>query len=55
MWWDESAYVGTEASLTKEDNEMYNLMGDYPEGEWRTLDTLTVSRFRFNNKTYIVK
>ena len=55
MWWDESAYVGTEASLTKEDNDMYNLMGDYPEGEWRTLDTLTVSRFRFNNKTYIVK
>jgi hypothetical protein len=55
MWWDSSAYVGNQASLTKEDNDMYNLMGDYPTGLWRTLDTLTVSRFRYENKTYIVK
>lgn len=54
MYWDESAYVGTEASLTKEDNDMYNLQGDYPDGDWRTLDTLTVSRFRYNDKTYII-
>ena len=55
MYWNPSAYVGTEASLTKEDNDMYNLQGDYPSGDWRTLDTLTVSRFRYENKTYIVK
>jgi hypothetical protein len=55
MWWDSGAYVGNEASLTKENNDMYNLQGDYPGGQWRTLDTLTVSRFRFRNKTYIVE
>ena len=55
MWWDSAAYVGTEASLTKENNEMYNLQGDYPGGQWRTLDTLTVSRFRYKNRTYIVE
>jgi hypothetical protein len=55
MYWDSGAYVGTEASLTKEDNDMYNLQGDYPGGDWRTLDTLTVSRFRYENKTYIVE
>jgi hypothetical protein len=54
MYWNPSAYVGTEASLTKEDNDMYNLQGDYPGG-WRTLDTLTVSRFRFRERTYIVE
>jgi hypothetical protein len=54
MWWDSAEYVGTEASLTKEDNDMYNLQGDYPGG-WRTLDTLTVSRFRFRERTYIVE
>ena len=55
MYWDAGAYVGNEASLTKEDNDMYNLQGDYPNGDWRTLDTSTVSRFRYNNKTYIIK
>ena len=55
MWWDSAEYVGTEASLTKEDNDMYNLQGDYPGGDWRTLDTLTVSRFRFRERTYIVE
>jgi hypothetical protein len=55
MWWDSSAYVGTQASLTKEDNDMYNLQGDYPGGDWRTLDTLTVSRIKFKNKTYIIR
>jgi hypothetical protein len=55
MYWDPAAYVGTEASLTKENNEMYNLQGDYPFGDWRTLDTLTVSRFRYENRTYIIK
>ncbi len=55
MWWDSAAYVGNQASLTKEDNDMYNLQGDYPSGDWRTLDTLTVSRFRYENKTYIIK
>jgi hypothetical protein len=55
MYWNPSAYVGTEASLTKEDNDMYNLQGDYPGGDWRTLDTLTVSRFRYENRTYIVE
>jgi hypothetical protein len=55
MWWDSAAYVGNQASLTKEDQDMYNLQGDYPGGDWRTLDTLTVSRFRFRDKTYIVE
>lgn len=55
MWWDSAEYVGNEASLTKEDQGMYNLQGDYPSGDWRTLDTLTLSRFRFENKTYIIK
>jgi len=55
MWWDSAEYVGTEASLTKEDNDMYNLQGNYPGGDWRTLDTLTVSRFRFRERTYIVE
>ncbi len=55
MWWDPAAYVGNQASLTKEDQDMYNLQGDYPSGQWRTLDTLTVSRFRYENKTYIIK
>ena len=55
MYWDPAAYVGNAASLTKEDNDMYNLKGDYPSGQWRTLDTLTVSRFRYEGKTYIIK
>jgi hypothetical protein len=55
MYWDSAAYVGNEASLTKEDNDMYNLQGEYPDGDWRTLDTTTVSKFRYKNKTYIIK
>jgi hypothetical protein len=34
---------------------MYNLQGDYDDGDWRTLDTETVSRFRFRERTYIVE
>ena len=55
MYWDPGAYVGNQASLTKEDNEMYNLQGDFPSGQWRTLDSLTVSRFRYEDRTYIIK
>ena len=34
---------------------MYNLQVDFPSGQWRTLDSLTVSRFRYEDRTYIIK
>lgn len=59
MWWVPgpvgTTEAGDKASATKEAQGMYNLMGDYPSGDWRTLDTLTVSRFRYENKTYIIE
>jgi hypothetical protein len=58
MWWVPGPVgiteAGDKASLTKEAQGMYNLMGDY-DGDWRTLDTETVSRFRYENRTYIVE
>lgn len=59
MWWVPGPVGTTEAgdkmSATKEAQGMYNMQGDYPSGDWRTLDTLTVSRFRYENKTYIIQ
>ena len=59
MWWVPGPVgiteAGDKASLTKEAQGMYNLQGDYDDGDWRTLDTETVSRFRFRERTYIVE
>ena len=54
MFWDSSAYVGGNAggSDTKAAEGMWNLQGDYPGGDWRTLDTNTVTRFSWKGKAY---
>jgi len=54
MYWDSAAYVGGNAggSDTKAAEGMWNLQGDYPRGDWRTLDTNTVTRFSWKGKAY---
>lgn len=39
-------------SDTKAAEGMWNLQGDYPGGDWRTLDTNTVTRFSWKGKFY---
>ena len=54
MYWDEMAYTGNEASQTREDNgevALYSL----DDNDYRTINYATVTRYRFNNTTYIVK
>ena len=53
MWWDEGAYVGDDASETKEAEGMFNIQ-TYEKGSWRTLTLQTVSKCRYNGKVYIV-
>ena len=55
MYWDSAAYTGDAASRTKELEDMVNIQVIGLSGDWRTLDTLTVSRFRYENRTYIIK
>jgi hypothetical protein len=59
MWWDEGAYVGNEASDTKESEGMFNIQTTLSSltgrAKWRTLSLQTVSKCRFENKLYIVK
>ena len=57
MYWDSAAYVGGSAggSDTKAAEGMYNLQGDYPGGDWRTLDTNTVTRFSWRGKSYRIR
>ena len=54
MYWDSAAYVGGKSggSATKAAEGMYNLQGDYPGGDWRTLDTNTVTRFSWKGTAY---
>jgi len=59
MWWDSGAYVGNEASDTKQAEGMFNiqttLTSDSGRKQWRTLTLQTVSKCRFEGKLYIVK
>ena len=59
MWWDSGAYVGNEASDTKQAEGMFNiqttLTSDSGRKQWRTLTLQTVTKCRFENKLYIVK
>lgn len=56
-YWDSAAYVGGEAggSETKELEGMVNLQVIGLDGDWRTIDYTSVSKCRFNGRTYKVK
>ncbi len=56
-YWDSAAYVGGEAggSETKELEGMVNLQVIGLEGDWRTIDYTSVSKYRFNGQTFKVK
>lgn len=55
MYWDSAAYVGNEASQTKEAEDMVNIQVLGLSGDWRTLDYSSVSKVRFNGQTFKVK
>ena len=54
MYWDGGEYVGGSAggSDTKEEQNQYNLQGDYGIGDWRTLSYDNIKLIRFKNKLY---
>jgi hypothetical protein len=56
MYWDAAAYKGGDAggSSTKAKESMVNIQCLGLDGDWRTLDLSTVSKFRFEGKTYRV-
>ena len=57
MYWDSAAYVGGNAggSATKEAEGMVNIQVLDKTGDWRTLDYTSVSKYRYNGKTFKVK
>jgi len=54
-FWDSAAYTGDAASQTKELEGMINLQTIGISGDWRTIDYTTVSKCRFEGKTYSVE
>jgi hypothetical protein len=56
MYWDRAAYKGGEAggSATKELEGMVNIQVLGLSGDWRTLDYTSVSKCRFQGRTYRV-
>lgn len=54
MYWDSAAYVGNEASQTKEEEDMVNIQVLGLVGDWRTLDYSSVKKCRFNGQTFKV-
>ena len=57
MYWNPGAYVGGDAggSETKAKEDMVNIQCLDVKGNWRTLDYSSVSKCRYNGKTYKVK
>ena len=57
MYWDKAAYVGGDAggSDTKAEEDMVNIQCLDIDGSWRTLDYSSVTKCRYNGKTYKVK
>jgi hypothetical protein len=54
MYWDAAAYKGTEASRTKAKEDIVNIQCLDLDGTWRTLDYSSVSKCRFEGRTYNV-
>lgn len=51
-YWDDAAYVGNQASQTKQQRNMYNLQVLDKGGDWRTIRIDEVSAWRFRGKYY---
>jgi len=54
MYWDSAAYTGDAASQTKASEDMVNIQVLGLSGDWRTLDYSSVSKCRFQGRTYKV-